>query len=174
MKYLILGSILVLAAAMSRLLPHPPNFVPIAAIALSSAVYFDKRFVLVIPLAAMLLSDLFLGFHSGMVWVYGSFGLIALIGLWLKSNKKPLPIVGAALASSVVFFVVTNFGVWLMGTMYPKTAEGLIACYVAAIPFFQNTVMGDLVYTGVLFGLFEGLQRMVKPDGEVAAIPAQK
>jgi hypothetical protein len=162
MKHVVAGSILILAAALSRLLPHPPNFTPIAAIALSSAVYFDKRFAFIIPLAAMLISDLFLGFHTGMAWVYGSFFAIGGIGLWLRSHKRPLPIAGAALASSVLFFVVTNFGVWLTGTLYPKTLEGLIACYVAAIPFFQNTVAGDLLYTGVLFGLFEVIERYVR------------
>ncbi len=155
MKHLIFGFGLVLAAALSRLLPHPPNFTPIAAIALSSAVYLDKRYAFIIPLTAMLISDAIIGFHDGMVWVYGSFVLIGLIGLWLRSHKSPLPILGAALVSSVLFFIITNFGVWLMGTMYPKTAEGLLACYIAAIPFFQNTLVGDVAYTAALFGLFE-------------------
>ena len=155
MKHLLFGFGLVLAAALSRLLPHPPNFTPIAAIALSSAVYLDKRYAFVVPLAAMLISDYFIGFHDGMVWVYGCFVATGLIGLWLRSHKRPLPIVAAALASSILFFAVTNFAVWLNGTMYPKTWEGLLACYVAAIPFFQNTVVGDLAFTAALFGLFE-------------------
>lgn len=155
MKHFIFGAVLVLAAAMSRLIPHLPNFTPIAAMALSCAVYLDKRYAFAVPILALLLSDAIIGFHTGMLWVYGSFALIGVIGLWLRSHKQPLPIVGATLASSVLFFVITNFGVWLMGTMYPRTWEGLVACYVAAIPFFHNTVMGDLVYTGLLFGLFE-------------------
>jgi hypothetical protein len=155
MKHLLFGFGLVLAAAMSRLLPHPPNFTPIAAIALSSAVYLDKRYAFFVPLAAMLVSDYFLGFHSGMFWVYGCFVAISFIGLWLRSHKRPLPVVGASLASSVLFFVVTNFGVWATGTMYPKTWAGVLECYTLAIPFFQNTVVGDLVYAASLFGLFE-------------------
>ena len=162
MKHIIFASGLILAAALSRLIPHPPNFTPIAAIALSSAVYLDKRYAFIIPLIAMLVSDYFIGFHSGMVWVYGCFALIGLIGIWLRSHKKPLFVAGATLVSSVLFFVVTNFAVWFMGTMYPKTWEGLIACYVAAIPFFQNTVAGDLMYTGALFGLFELGARWLK------------
>ncbi|MCI0705924.1 MAG: hypothetical protein L0Y80_00380 [Ignavibacteriae bacterium] len=157
MKHIIFASGLILAAALSRLIPHPFNFTPIAAMALSSAVYLDKKYAFIIPLAAMLVSDAILGFHSGMIWVYGCFALIALMGLWLRSHKKPLFVAGAALTSSVLFFVVTNFAVWFMGSgaLYPKTWEGLVACYVAAIPFFQNTVAGDLLYTGALFGLFE-------------------
>ena len=155
MKQFIFGFGLVLAAALSRLLPHPPNFTPIAAIALSSAVYLDKRHAFLVPLAAMLISDYFIGFHRGMPWVYGSFLLTGLIGLWLRSHKKPLPVIGATLASSVLFFLITNFGVWAMGTMYPKTWAGAAECYTLAIPFFQNTVVGDLAYTAALFGLFE-------------------
>jgi hypothetical protein len=169
MKHLIFGFGLVLAAALSRVLPHPPNFTPIAAIALSSAVYLDKRYAFIVPLASMLVSDYFIGFHDGMAWVYGCFVATGFIGLWLRSHKRPLPIVGAALASSLLFFVVTNFAVWLNGTMYPKTWEGLVACYVAAIPFFQNTLAGDLAYTAALFGLFELGAYWLKREHEEAA-----
>jgi hypothetical protein len=157
MRNILIGSALILAAALSRLLPHPANFTPIAAMALAGGVYFNKRIALVIPLAALVISDLFIGFHNTILFVYGSFILIGLIGLWLKSHKKPLPIFGAALLSSILFFVVTNFGVWLTGGgwFYPKTWQGLIECYTLAIPFFRNTIAGDLVYTVVLFGLFE-------------------
>lgn len=169
MKHLIFGFGLVLTAALSRLLPHPPNFTPIAAIALSSAVYLDKRYAFIVPLAAMLISDAIIGFHDGMVWVYGCFLATGFIGLWLRSHKRPLPIVGAALTSSVLFFVVTNFAVWLNGTMYPKTWEGLVACYVAAIPFFQNSVVGDLAFTAALFGLFEFTAFAVRQERIVAS-----
>ncbi|MGD0038072.1 MAG: DUF6580 family putative transport protein [Bacteroidota bacterium] len=157
MRNILIGSALILAAALSRLLPHPDNFTPIAAMALAGGVYFNKRIALVVPLAALVISDLFIGFHNTILFVYGSFILIGFIGLWLKSHKKPLPIFGAALLSSTMFFVVTNFGVWLTGGgwFYPKTWQGLIECYTLAIPFFRNTITGDLVYTGVLFGLFE-------------------
>ena len=170
MKHLIFGFVLVLAAALSRVVPHPPNFTPIAAIALSSAVYLDRRFTFFIPLAAMLISDYFIGFHSGMGWVYGCFVAIGVIGLWLRSHKRPQFVVGASLLSSVLFYIVTNFGVWLGGSMYPKTFSGLGMCYVAAVPFFQNTVLGDLVYTSVLFGLFEAGAFILKPRD--AAIPS--
>ncbi len=154
---------MILAAAFSRLLPHPVNVAPFAAMALAGGVYLDKRFALTIPIAALLITDWFIGFYPILLFVYGSFIAIGFIGLWLKSHKKPLPVIGATLASSVFFFVVTNFGVWIIGPeLYPRTMSGLIECYVAAIPFFRNTVVGDLVYTGALFGIFELVSYFVK------------
>jgi hypothetical protein len=157
MRNILMGIFFILAAALSRILPHPANVTPIAAMALAGGVYFNKRIALVIPLATLFLSDLFIGFHSTILFVYGSFLLVGFIGLWLKSHKKPLPIFGAALLSSILFFVITNFGVWLTGSgwFYPKTWQGLVECYTLALPFFRNTLAGDLVYTAVLFGLFE-------------------
>ncbi|RPI05944.1 MAG: hypothetical protein EHM64_04700 [Ignavibacteriae bacterium] len=164
MRKIFIGSILILAAALSRLLPHPDNFTPIAAIALAGGVYIDKRFSLVITMAALLISDLFIGLHNTMIFVYGSFILIGFLGIWLKSHKKPVPILGATLFSSVLFFVITNFGVWLTGGgwFYPKTVQGLIECYTLALPFFRNTIVGDLAYTAVLFGLFEFVQYSIR------------
>jgi len=152
----------VLVAAALRLVPHPPNFTPIGAMALFSGAYLaDRRLALAAPLAAMLLSDAVIGFHSGMPFVYGSLALIVLIG-WLGLKRvSSFRIVGAALASSLLFFVVTNFGTWALSGMYPLTAAGLAACYVAAIPFFQNTVVGDLFYAGLLFGGFALLERAI-------------
>jgi hypothetical protein len=157
MRNILIGTFFILAAALSRILPHPANVTPIAAMALTGGVYFNKRIALVVPLATLILSDLFIGFHNTILFVYGSFLLVGFIGLWLKSHKKPLPIFGAALLSSILFFVITNFGVWLTGGgwFYPKTWQGLIECYTLALPFFRNTLIGDLVYTAVLFGLFE-------------------
>jgi hypothetical protein len=156
MRNMVLAAFLILAAAFSRLLPHPVNVAPIAAMALAGGVYLDKRFALLVPLIALVLSDLVIGLYPILLFVYGSFLLIGLLGLWLKSHKKPLPVFGAALLSSILFFVITNFGVWIIGPeTYPRTLPGLVECYTAAIPFFKNTVAGDLVYTGVLFGMFE-------------------
>ena len=156
MRNMVLAALLILAAAFSRLLPHPVNVAPIAAMALAGGVYLDKRFALLVPLIALVLSDLVIGLYPILLFVYGSFLLIGLLGLWLKSHKKPLPVFGAALLSSILFFVITNFGVWVIGPeTYPRTLPGLVECYAAAIPFFKNTVAGDLVYTGVLFGMFE-------------------
>ncbi len=157
MRSLIIGSFLILVAALSRLLPHPDNFTPIAAMALVGGVYLEKRYALIIPLVALIISDLFIGFHNTILFVYGSFIIIGLLGIWLKSHKKPLPIIGTALFSSSLFFIITNFGVWLTGGgwFYPKTWAGLVECYTMAIPFYRNTLAGDLIYVAVLFGLFE-------------------
>lgn len=143
------------AAAVLRLLPHIPNVAPIAAMALFGGVYLTKKYALAVPLLALFVSDLFLGFHNTMLFVYGSFLLTGLLGLWLKKHKTVGNIFVTALASSVLFYLITNFGVWLVGGLYPKTVQGLILCYSAAIPFFRNSVMGDLFYTGVMFGSLE-------------------
>lgn len=156
MRYTMLAGTMIIAAAFSRLLPHPLNVTPIAAMALAGGVYLDKRFALIVPLVAMLVTDWILGFYPILFFVYGSFVAIGFVGLWLKSHKKPLPVFGATLLSSILFFAVTNFGVWVLGPeMYPKTWAGLVECYVAAIPFFRNTIFGDLFYVAVLFGMFE-------------------
>jgi hypothetical protein len=157
MRNLLVGSLLILIAALSRLLPHPANFTPIAAMALAGGVYLDKRFALAIPIGALIVSDIFIGFHNTVLFVYGSFIIAGFIGLWLKAHKKPALVIGGTILSSVIFFIITNFGVWITGGgwFYPKTLQGLVECYTLAIPFFRNTIAGDLVFTAVLFGLFE-------------------
>jgi hypothetical protein len=160
MMNFIVAVLLIIFAAFSRLIPHPANFAPIAAIALFSGVYLDKKYFLIIPAAAMLLSDIFLGFHSMMIWVYGSFAVIALLGLWLKSHKNIGYIFGTTLVSSVIFFIITNFGVWISG-FYEYSFNGLVECYTLAIPFFRNSVAGDLFYAAVMFGIYELISRYV-------------
>ena len=145
----------IVAAAALRLVPHPPNFSPIDAMALFSGAYLGRRWVaFAAPLGALLLSDLVLGFYHGMATVYATVALIVAIGWSLSSRRSPLRIAGAAVAGSVTFFLITNFGMWLFSGFYPLTSAGLAACYVAAIPFFQTTVAADLVYAGLLFGGF--------------------
>jgi hypothetical protein len=155
----LLGAIV--AAAALRLVPHPPNFTPIGAMALFSGAYLGRRgaIALAAPLGALFLSDLVLGFYRGMPTVYFSVALIVLIG-WLALKRVSLfRVGGAALASSVLFFLLTNFGMWLSSGFYPLTLAGLEECYVAAIPCVQNTVAGDLFYSAVLFGGFALLER---------------
>ncbi len=155
MKNLFAPVIIIFIAACLRLIPHPANVAPIAAMALFGGVYVNKRYALVIPLLAMLLSDMFLGFHDTMVFVYGSFLLTGLIGLFIKHHKTPFMIIGGSVVSSLLFFFITNFGVWLVGTLYPHTLFGLLASYTAGLPFLRNTLFGDLGYTGLLFGSYE-------------------
>jgi hypothetical protein len=152
----------IVAAAALRLVPHPPNFSPIGAMALFSGAYLGRRnLAFVAPIGALLLSDVILGFYSGMLFQYFAVALIVLIG-WLALSRISVLRLGiAAVASSVLFFAISNFGVWLVGGMYPHSASGLAACYVAAIPFFQNTVAGDLFYTILLFGGFAVAELLV-------------
>ena len=149
-RFLFLAGMILLAAA-SRLIPHPPNFSPIAALALFGGAQFaDKRLAFLVPLAAMFLSDLVLGLHSLIPVIYGSFALIVCLGFWLRRRQNVWAIGGAAVVGALLFFVLTNFGVWAMGQMYPKTPAGLIDCYVAAIPFFQNTLVEQSVLCSVV------------------------
>ena len=150
------------AAAVLRLVPHPPNFTPIGAMALFSGAYLGRRgLAFVAPLGALFLSDLVLGFYDGMTTVYFSVALIVVVGCLAISKVTPLRVAGAALASSLSFFIITNFSMWLFSAIYPHTAAGFAACYVAAIPFFQNTVAGDLFYATLLFGGFAVVERLM-------------
>ena len=166
MMNFLVAIILILFAAFSRLIPHPANFTPIAAIALFSGVYLDKKYFLIVPFAAMLISDIFLGFHPMMIWVYGSFAAIALIGLWLKSHKSVGYIFGTTVVSSIIFFIVTNFGVWAAG-FYEYSLRGLAECYTLAIPFFRNSIAGDLIYVTAMFGIYELVKKYVLSPGLV-------
>ncbi len=149
-------TLMVFAAAFVRLIPHPPNFAPIAAMALFGGAYFNKKsFAFAVPLAAMFLTDSIIGFHSGMWIVYLSFALIVVIGMLILKKVSVKNVVLASVTASISFFIITNFGVWAFGTMYPKNIAGLIECYVAAIPFIQNTTIGDLFFSGIMFGVYE-------------------
>ncbi len=149
--------LLILFGVTLRFIPHPANFAPIAAIGLFSGCYLKKKFAFLIPLAAMLISDYFIGFYSWkiMVSVYLSFALVGLIGLWIKNHKSVYTVLGGSLLGSALFYLVTNFAVWAFGSLYPRTWTGLLWCYTAAIPFFKNTVLGDIFYVSVLFGTYE-------------------
>ncbi|MCH7721824.1 MAG: hypothetical protein IIC76_00590 [Bacteroidetes bacterium] len=147
---------MIFIAAFIRLIPHPPNFAPIAAMALFGGAYFTKRWVaFLIPLTAMFITDLILGFHSAMWAVYLSFILIVVIGMLLIKQKKISNIFLASVSASVMFFAITNFAVWASGIYYPKGLSGLAASYTAAIPFFHYTLLGDLFFVTLMFGSYE-------------------
>ena len=147
--------LIILFAVILRLLPHPPNVAPIAAMALFGGAYINKKNALIVPLLAMLISDIFLGFHSTIPFVYGSFVLTGIIGLWLRNHKTVQMVILASFSSSILFFIITNFGVWFVGGLYSKTVNGLVLAYIYALPFFRNTIIGDLLYTGLFFGPYE-------------------
>src|SRR5690606_17931909 len=147
---------MILFAAISRLIPHPPNFTAVAVMALFVGAYFNNWYAAyMIPLSALFLTDLILEFHNTMWAVYLSFALVVFIGTLLRNRKKPANILLASVTASVLFFVITNLAVWLSGTLYPLTGEGLALCYTAAIPFFHYNLIGDLFFAGVMFGIFE-------------------
>ena len=153
-RYGILVAMIVAAAAM-RLLPHPANFTPIGALALFAGAHFDdKRWAFIVPLAAMFLSDILLGFHGQVPVTYGAFAVIVAMGFALKERRTTLRVGGFSVGAATFFFVVSNLGVWATDGLYPLTFPGLVACYVAAIPFFQNWLAGTLFYSALLFGGF--------------------
>jgi len=143
----------VLIAILSRLIPHLPNFTAVTATALFAGRHFkNKILAFAAPLTVMILSDLILGFYTISLFVYASFAAVVFLGQW--SQKMNVLIV---LFSSLTFFVISNFGVWLLG--YPLTLEGFIACYTAAIPFFRNAILGDLFYAAILYYSFKWVER---------------
>ena len=151
-SWLVIGLILVGLA--SRFVPHPWNATPLPAIALFSGVYLSKRFAILLPLAIVAVSDVILGWHSTVPFTWGAFAVTGGLAWWIRVRPSAARIVAGSLLGSVIFFVVTNFGVWAMQTLYPKTAAGLWECYVAGLPFFRNALAGDLIYTSVLFGMY--------------------
>jgi len=154
-------ALIILGAALFRLMPHPPNVTPIAAMALFAGAYLpSRRLALTVPLAAMLLSDLLLGFHNTMPFVYAGMALTVAVGLLLRGRPRVMPAIAASLAASVIFFLLTNFGAWATSGIYSQTAEGLSMAYTAGIPFFRNSLLGDLFFTALLFGGFQALERM--------------
>lgn len=164
MKYRI-AIVLIILAALTRVLPHPHNFTPIAAIGLFGAATFDRRWLLfAVPFAALFLSDLFINnvlyaqFYEGFVWftsvwIYAAFAAVILLGrVLLHAKVSAKNVLVASLSASGIFFLVTNFSVWAQSGMYPKTGAGLLACYTAGLPFLGNTLLGDLFFSAVLFG----------------------
>ncbi|HEV1994456.1 MAG TPA: DUF6580 family putative transport protein [Candidatus Acidoferrum sp.] len=152
-------ALIVLAAAL-RIAPHPWNFTPVGAMALfSGAVLKDRRLAFFFPLLALFLGDIFIGFHKLIPIVYASFLINVAIGLWLRDRRTISRITLATLLGAIQFFVVTNFAVWQFLSGFPHTASGLVACYIAGIPFFWNTLAGDAFYATLLFGSFAIAER---------------
>jgi hypothetical protein len=166
-------SLIVLGAALARLLPHPMNVTPVCAMALFGGAYFTQRWQsILMPLASLWVSDLILNnivykayhptftlFHESSLAVYGAIILIALLGWFLLKKVKTTTVIGTSLLSSTLFFLVTNFNFWQITPLYPKTTEGLMMSYTAALPFFGNAILGDLLWCGLLFGGLEWAKR---------------
>lgn len=151
LRTLLLPALCIAIIAATRLLPHPPNFTPVGAVALFSGAVVPGPAGFLIPLIALFLSDTILGFHDTMLYVYASFFIIFLLGRYLKRQPAFNILSGSSLLSSVLFFTITNFGVWQATNLYPKTLSGLSQSYVMGLPFFGNTVAGDFLYTMIIF-----------------------
>ena len=165
LRFFIVFSVII-AAALMRLLPHWPNFTPVAAMALFAGTYFERKsFAFAIPIAALFISDLVIGFHALMPAVYLSFVITVVIGATIRKHVSAKNIVFAAFAASVIFFLVTNFAAWLAyPVFYPQTAFGLAECYIAGLAFFNdgsqgisffvNDLMGTLFFSAVFYGAY--------------------
>lgn len=161
---LMLAVALIVLGAAGRLLPHAPNFTPIGALALFAGAELRHYKVLrwVVPIAAMILSDLLLGFHSLTAVVYASLALIVPLGFGLEPGRMQVGRIGlSSLGGAVVFFVLSNLGVWVEGVLYPRSLAGLESCFVAALPFFTPFAAATFVYTTGMFGVMAGLERAV-------------
>jgi len=153
---------LILLGVVARFVPHPPNVTPLTAIALFGGAYLPKAWGIGLPLLTIALSDLVIGVHDVIAFTWASVALTAVLGWWVRRRAGVRRLVGASLLGSTIFFLVTNFGVWLFGhggTMYPKTVAGIAQCYVAAVPFYRNALLGDLIYTSAIFGLYAWASR---------------
>lgn len=148
-----LAYILIITGFLVRLVPHMPNMAPIAAIALFSGAYLDKRIVPWVPLTIMVISDLIIGLHGVVFYTWGAFIVIGFMGMRLRERRTAGSIFTLTVFSALFFFVVSNFGVWL--AWYPHTAEGLATCYIKALPFLRNTMVSNVVFASVLFGVYE-------------------
>jgi len=157
----LLALVLIVLAAALRIAPHPWNFAPVGAMALfAGALLRDRRLAFLFPLLALFAGDLFVGFHKLMFIVYASFLVNVVIGLWLRDRRTIARISLATLLGAIQFFLVTNFAVWQFLSGFPPTASGFLACYIAGIPFFWNTLAGDAFYSTLLFGGYALAERL--------------
>ena len=149
---IILIAAIIFLVSLTRIIPHLDNFTPILALAIFGGAYLpNKKTALLIPISAMFLSDLILGFHSQIYAVYGTIIALSYLGRIIKSNINFRNLTITGIGGSLIFFIVTNFSVWLVDNLYPLTLNGLIQCYVMAIPFFHNTLISTLLFLSILF-----------------------
>ena len=139
---------LILILALARLIPHPPNFTPIVAVAIMSSCFFRNMYLsFAVIIVSMLLADVFIGFYNNMFFVYLSLLLIAFIFFKISTKIKLQNLFIFGFLGSVIFFLISNFGVWILSGMYEKNLNGLAYCYFLALPFFVNTVLSTIIFT---------------------------
>ncbi len=158
MTAIIFGTLFFIFSFAARFIEHAPNFVPIGAFALWAGVYLNKKFGLFMPLLVMFLSDLVIGFYDWkvMLSVYFGFAVMVLLGWLVRKAKTASNVIFASFGGAVFFYIITNFAVWASSSWYPQNLYGLLSSYTMALPFFRNSLMGDLFYGAVFFGAYEG------------------
>jgi len=161
---------LLVLGILSRVLIHIPNFTPVVALGLFGGVYLKRKQAILLPLLLLAISDVIIGFHNTMFFTWISMILIVMVGFWLKQHKKPGPILLTGIFSAILFFLVTNFGVWLVSGIYPRTLAGLSECFMMAIPFFRTTLASTIIYTLVLFGVYEWMASRIKDTRFASAL----
>jgi len=159
--------LLVFLAGIARLLPHPPNVTPVAAMALFGGAFLSKRYALLYPLCIMVFSDVVLNpflqvplFLPESLFVYGSFLITGCLGLWARSRSTGV-LYTTCCASAAQFYLVTNFGTWWVSGLYPRSGEGLLKCYLLALPFFRNSLLGDLFWFSLLLAAYQVTHRLI-------------
>ncbi len=154
---IIVSLLLISLGAACRLLPHAWNFAPIAAVALFAGVYLGRGYAVAVPVIAMAVSDIFIGFYELplLLAVYGSYIIIGLLGSLISQHKSFETVLASTITGAVLFFGLTNWAVWQFSPWYEKSLAGLIQCYTLALPFFRNTFAGDLFYVAVFFGSYQ-------------------
>lgn len=171
-NYLIIYGLIALVI-LSRLVPHPVNFTPMGALGLFAGAYLARKSAWLIPVVALFISDIFIGTYEpvAMFFVYLGFASGALVGHYLlKERAGILLLAGSSVAVAVLFFLLSNFGTWLAGTLYPMSATGLAQCFILALPFFGNTLAGTLVYTFLLFSVIEILNQYLVRNQPITAV----
>jgi hypothetical protein len=168
---IILSLLLISLGVVERFMPHTWNFTPVTAIALAAGAYIGGRYALGVVIAIMALSDISLGFYEWqiMLAVYVSFAVSACIGVYIKKHRTFLTVTAGSVAASLLFFVVTNLAVWKFSGMYPQTLAGLEMCFIAALPFFRGTFVGDLFFSGFFFGVFEMVKKLA-PEPQTSRV----
>jgi hypothetical protein len=163
-KVISVACALIFAAVFSRFLPHPANWTAVMAVSLFASFAISTSLIaILVPILALFISDLILGFHSTMWGVYLPMVAMVFIGKAIHLNQARISntkIAGLSLFGSTLFFLISNFAVWFDGMLYPKTLEGLVSSYVMALPFFTNQLVGDLFFTTVIFSVYFGLSKL--------------
>lgn len=165
---LLVALALAVAGVLLRVLPHPDNFAPVAAVALFSGFALPPMLALTVPLVVLVASDIVIGPHDLFWLTWAAFAVVTCLGFWVRRNPTLVRIAAGSVVASVFFFAVSNLGVFLFGRLYPRTWQGLIDCYVMAIPFFRNTLAGDLFFSAVIFGVYVLARRAALVDAPAA------